>query len=94
MHVLVCEERKFKFVNREESIDKHIKTLVRYTFCNSNLLRNLSLQFITNIQFEIFANKGQNSKFPNHKSQVIHNKIPKFPNAKLFSFAATSKNFS
>ena len=49
-HEFVCWERKFKFVNRDESIDKHIKTLVKYTFCNSNFLPNLlrlfSLKFL------------------------------------------------
>ena len=74
-------KKNFKFVNREEKINKNIKTLVKYTFCDSNFLRNLFFQFITIIQLEIFTSKGQKPKFQNPEFRVINNKIPKIRNA-------------
>ena len=59
-------EKKIKFVNREESIDKNI---VKFTFCNSNFLRNLFFPFITIFQLEILAGKGQNPKLKTPNSQ-------------------------
>ena len=78
-------EEKNKFVNREERIDKNIKTLVKYTFCDSNFLRNLLFQL------EIFASKGQNPEFRKPNFHVMNKKIPKIRNAKFFT--TTSKNF-
>ena len=70
-------KKNFKFVNREEKINKNIKTLVKYTFCDSNFLRNLFFQFITIIQLEIFTSKDQNPKIRNPKFQVVNKKSPK-----------------
>ena len=74
-------EKKFKFVNREERIGKNIKTLVKHTFCDSNFLQNLFFQFVTVIQLEIFASKGQNPKFSNSKLLTT-----KFPKSEMLSY--------
>ena len=45
------------------------KALIKALVSNSNFLRNLFFQFITSIQLEILASKGQNPKLESPNSQ-------------------------